>query len=58
MNNRTYSGKIHIANLQNNEETFKREVQWCFKTVRLKADRDYIRIKVQETAMKEQLYAF
>ena len=41
-----------------NKKIFKREVQWCFKTVRLKVDSDYIRIKVQETATKEQFYAF
>lgn len=57
--NRAYSGKIHIVNLQYNEKKlFKREVQWCFKIVKFKLFNDYFRIKVQETVMKEQFYAF
>lgn len=41
-----------------NKNLFKKEVQWCFKTVRLKVDSDYIKIKVQETATTEQFYTF
>jgi len=41
-----------------NKNLFKREVQRCFKTVRLKVDTEYIRMKVQETLTKEQFDSF